>query len=92
MSTTALENKPAVVWSASPTGGEFVHPQLIEVLRTMSAQVLVGASLQIVGTQRLFDLHGELTDAITQAQVADSLEALRRALGDARGDAQDDAM
>lgn len=86
VSTTALENKPTVVWSASPTGGEFVHPQLIEVLRTMSAQVLVGASLQIVGARQLFDLHGRLTDATTQAQLADSLEALRRALGDARAD------
>ncbi len=81
VATTALVDKPTVVWSASPTGGEFVHPQLIEVLRTMSAQVLVGASLQIVGPRRLFDLHGHLTDATTEAQLADSLEALRRSLG-----------
>jgi chromate reductase, NAD(P)H dehydrogenase (quinone) len=81
VSTTVLENKPTVVWSASPTGGEFVHPQLIEVLRTMSAQVLVGASLQIIGARRIFDLHGHLTDATTEAQLADSLEALRRSLG-----------
>jgi chromate reductase, NAD(P)H dehydrogenase (quinone) len=87
VSTTVLENKPTVVWSASPTGGEFVHPQLIEVLRTMSAQVLVGASLQIVGARRMFDLHGHLTDATTEAQLADSLEALRRSLGAALGDA-----
>ena len=48
VSTTVLDQKPIVVWSASPTGSEFVHPALIEVLRTMSGNVLVGASLQIV--------------------------------------------
>lgn len=81
VSTTVLDQKPVVVWSASPTGGEFVHPALIEVLRTMSGNVLVGASLQIAGPRRLFDLHGHLTDAATEAQLADSLEALRRTLG-----------
>ncbi len=91
VSTTVLQDKPTVVWSASPTGGAFVHPQLIEVLRTMSAHVLVGASLQIVGARRMFDLHEHLTDATTEAQLADSLEALRRSLGAALGDASDTA-
>lgn len=81
VSTTALSDKPTVVWAASPTGGEFAYPQLIEILRTMSAQVLVGASLQIIGPRRLFDLHGHLTDAATEAQLTDSLEALRRSMG-----------
>jgi chromate reductase, NAD(P)H dehydrogenase (quinone) len=80
VSTTVLDQKPTIVWSASPTGGEFVHPQLIEVLRTMSANVLVGASLQLVGPRRMFDAAGILIDPICEAQITDSLHALRAAI------------
>ncbi|HEY6843536.1 MAG TPA: NADPH-dependent FMN reductase [Thermoanaerobaculia bacterium] len=47
VSDGTLVDKPVVVITIAPTFGEFAHAQLVEVLSTMSWNVLSGASLKL---------------------------------------------
>ena len=76
-----LINKPLVLWSASPSGAEFVHPQLLEICRTMSANVLTQASLKIPRARQALDAEGRLADEQLARDLKQSLAALRASSG-----------
>lgn len=80
VSGVEVVGKPTLVWSASPSGALHAHPQLVEVLRTMSADVLTEAALQITGARRAFDTDGRLADDALARTLAASLDALRTRL------------
>ena len=79
-----IVGKPTLVWSASPSGALHAHPQLVEVLRTMSADVLTEAALQVTGARRAFDADGRLVDGDLRQMLAESLSRLRDRLAEAR--------
>jgi chromate reductase, NAD(P)H dehydrogenase (quinone) len=76
VATVVTEHKPTVIWSASPTGGEFSHPQLIEVMRTMSADVLTDRSLQITNARAAVQLDGNVTNEELRARLQGSVVSL----------------
>jgi NAD(P)H-dependent FMN reductase len=80
VSGVEIVGKPTLVWSASPSGALFAHPQLLEVLRTMSADVLTDACLQVTSARRAFDGDGRLVDPELARLLAGSLDALRARL------------
>ena len=77
VSGVEIVGKPTLVWSGSPSGALHAHPQLVEVLRTMSADVLVEAALQVTSARRAFDADGRLVDAALHDLLAGSLARLR---------------
>jgi chromate reductase, NAD(P)H dehydrogenase (quinone) len=82
-----IVGKPTLVWSASPSGALHAHPQLVEVLKTMSADVLLAAALQVTSARRAFAADGRLVDDALAGRLKDSLELLRaRVAAGPRGD------
>lgn len=77
VSGVEIVGKPTLVWSASPSGALHAHPQLVEVLRTMSADVRIDASLQITNARRAFDADGRLVDEDLRRTLTDSLAQLK---------------
>jgi NAD(P)H-dependent FMN reductase len=73
VSGVEIAGKPTLVWSASPSGAQHAHPQLLEVLRTMGADVLAEAALQVTSARRAFDADGRLVDGDLRRTLADSL-------------------
>jgi chromate reductase, NAD(P)H dehydrogenase (quinone) len=84
VSGVEIVGKPTLVWSASPSGALHAHPQLVEVLRTMSADVLAEACLQLTSARRAFDADGRLIDADLGRTLAKSLSLLRERLAEPR--------
>lgn len=84
VSGVEIAGKPTLVWSASPSGAVHAHPQLCEVLRTMSVDVLLPGALQITSARRAFDADGRLVDAGLRRTLADSLSRLRDRLVESR--------
>jgi chromate reductase, NAD(P)H dehydrogenase (quinone) len=80
VSGVEIVGKPTLVWSASPSGALHAHPQLVEVLRTMSADVLPEAAVQMTTARRAFDADGRLVDGALARTLAESLAALRARL------------
>lgn len=78
VSTTVLSDKPLLLISASPSRGEFVHAQLTEVLKTMSAPPLA-ESIQTRGRQA-FDAVGHLVDDELRQQLRVGMGALVTAM------------
>jgi chromate reductase, NAD(P)H dehydrogenase (quinone) len=76
VATTVFDSKPSVLWTAAPTGGEFAHPQLMEVLRTMSANVLAENSLQISNARKALDASGAIIDDELRLRLQGSMSAL----------------
>jgi chromate reductase, NAD(P)H dehydrogenase (quinone) len=76
VATVVTEHKPLVIWSASPTGGEFSHPQLIEVMRTMSANVLMESCVQITNARAAVQLDGNVTNEELRARLQGSVVSL----------------
>ena len=62
VSSGEFMHKPVVLWSASPSGADYVHPQLMEVLRVMTARVVDAACLRISSARQSFDVSGHLID------------------------------
>jgi len=77
VSGVEIAGKATLVWSASPSGALHAHPQLLEVLRTMSADVLLDAALQVTSARRAFDAAGRLVDEDLGRTLAESLARLR---------------
>lgn len=77
VSGVEIVGKPTLVWSASPSGALHAHPQLVEVLRTMSADVLVEAGLQVTSARAAFDAEGRLVDGDLRRTLEASLARLR---------------
>ena len=73
VSSGELTDKPVVLLTAAPSGGEFVHAALIETLCIMGAHVLPDASLRTSAARK--DVDPELTQAL-----AASLRALAAAI------------
>ena len=74
--------KPVLLVSASPSGAAHAHAQLLEVLRTMSMQVMDGRA-HVFSSAKL-DAHGKVTSpeilavlATGVAQLAEACEVLR---------------
>jgi chromate reductase, NAD(P)H dehydrogenase (quinone) len=84
VSGVEIVGKPTLVWSASPSGAPHAHPQLVEVLRTMSADVLAEAGLQVTDARRAFDADGRLVDEALRRTLAGSLSRLRERLAAGR--------
>ena len=84
VSGVEIAGKATLVWSASPSGALHAHPQLLEVLRTMSADVLVDAALQVTSARRAFDAAGRLVDEDLGRMLAESLARLRGRVAGAR--------
>jgi chromate reductase, NAD(P)H dehydrogenase (quinone) len=68
--------KPVVLWNASAAGGQWAQASLLETLRTMSARVLVEASLLDPFLMRKLRPGEELTDEGAVRAVKSSLAAL----------------
>jgi len=84
VSGVEIAGKPTLVWSASPSGAPHAHPQLVEVLRTMSADVLPEAALQVTSARRAFDADGRLVDEGLNGVLAGSLARLRERVAEPR--------
>jgi chromate reductase len=84
VSGVEIVGKPTLVWSASPSGAHHAHPQLVEVLRTMSADVLIEAALQLTSARRAFHPDGSLIDGDLGRTLAKSLSRLRERLAEHR--------
>jgi chromate reductase, NAD(P)H dehydrogenase (quinone) len=67
--------KPVVLWNASAAGGEHAQSSLIEILRTMSARVLVEDSLLAPFLRKKL-AQGDELDAESARRVKASLAAL----------------
>jgi chromate reductase len=82
VSSGELTDKPVVLVNASPSGGEFAQPALIEILRTMSARVLADASLVAPFVRRKVDMQTDLVfDPAIAGPLRACLEALAAAIG-----------
>jgi chromate reductase len=82
VSSGELADKPVVLVNASPSGGEFAQPALMEVLRTMSARVLEDASLTAPFVRRKVDAQVELvSDPAIVGPLRACLAALAAAIG-----------
>lgn len=68
--------KPVVLWNASAAGGQWAQASLLETLKTMSARVLVDASLLEPFLRRKLQPGAELADADAVRAVKASLAAL----------------
>ena len=68
--------KPVVLWNASAAGGQWAQASLLETLKTMSARVLVEASLLDPFLVRKLRPGEELTDEGAVRAVKSSLAAL----------------
>lgn len=68
--------KPVVLWNASAAGGQWAQASLLEILKTMSARVLVEASLLDPFLVRRLRPGEELTDEGARHAVRSSLAAL----------------
>jgi chromate reductase, NAD(P)H dehydrogenase (quinone) len=62
VSSPVMIDKPTAVWTAGPGESEFAHPQLLEVLRTMSARIPREACLVIGRARQAFDAEGNLVE------------------------------
>jgi chromate reductase, NAD(P)H dehydrogenase (quinone) len=70
-----LAGKPVVLWNASAAGGEHAQASLVEILKTMSARVLVDDSLLAPFLRRKLEAGAALAGEAAQ-EVAASLAAL----------------
>ena len=68
--------KPVLLWNASAAGGQWAQAALLEILETMSARVLVEASLLDPFLRRKLRPGAELTDEDEARTVKASLAAL----------------
>lgn len=80
VSSGELVDKPVVLLNASPSGGEFAQAALLEILRTMSARVLVEASLVAPFVRKKLDPAGNVTDPEVARALGASLAALAAAI------------
>jgi chromate reductase, NAD(P)H dehydrogenase (quinone) len=76
VSSGELSNKPVVLWSTSPSGAQFVHTQLTEVLRTLCANVLQEGSHRFSNLRQAFDPIGRLIAKDLRKDLQESLELL----------------
>ncbi len=74
VSTTIINDKPLLLISASPSGGEFVHAHLTEVLKTMGVPPLV-ESLRVQG-RPVFDDAGLPVDVELRERLLRGARAL----------------
>lgn len=80
VSSGELVDKPVVLINAAPSGGEHAHAALVEILRTMSAQVLVEASLLAPFMRKKLDAAGNVADPEISRALGASLTALAAAI------------
>lgn len=67
VSSPVMIDKPTVLWTASGPGeSEYAHPQLLEVLRTMSARIIERACLNIGRARQAFLADGSIDEAVAQ--------------------------
>lgn len=81
VSSGELGDKPVVLLNASPSGGQFAQAALLEILRTMSARVLVEASLVEPFVRKKLDSAGIVADPEAARALGASLAALASAIG-----------
>jgi NAD(P)H-dependent FMN reductase len=75
VSTGELVDKPVALLNASPSGGEYAQPALLETLRTMNWKVLESASrISPFVRQKIRD---EVTDEETLEELGQVIAALR---------------
>jgi NAD(P)H-dependent FMN reductase len=80
VSSGELVDKPVVLLNAAPSGGEFAQAALLETLRTMSARVLVEASLLAPFVRKKLDPTGNIDDPEVARTLGASLAALATAI------------
>lgn len=80
VSSGEFMHKPVVLWSASPSGADYVHPQLMEVLRVMTATIVSEACLRISSARQSFDVSGQLIDRQLAQTLGQSLLLLAHAI------------
>lgn len=71
--------KPVLLWNASGAGGQWAQASLLETLKTMSARVLVDASLLEPFLRKKLQPGAALTDEGVARAVRSSLDALAAA-------------
>jgi NAD(P)H-dependent FMN reductase len=89
VSSGELDGKPILLINASPSGGQHTQAQLVEVLGTMSARVLVEAALRLQLVRSHLAPDGRVADPTVRAQLRSSLDALVAALAAGAPDAPD---
>lgn len=80
VSSGELYEKPVALVTASPSGGEYAHAALQEVLRVLTAKLVPSAVFQVRVARQAFDADGGLTDPALRAQLVDAQTALRKAI------------
>jgi chromate reductase len=79
VSSPVMIDKPTAVWTAGPGESQFAHPQMLEVLRTMSARIPLDACLVIERARQAFDADGRLVEPALAERLRASLVKLRAA-------------
>jgi NAD(P)H-dependent FMN reductase len=80
VSSGELSKKPILLLNAAPSGAEFAHPALVEVLRVLEGRVLDDATVTARTARRAFDESGRLVDETLREQLLGALRALERAM------------
>jgi chromate reductase, NAD(P)H dehydrogenase (quinone) len=78
VSSDAIMDKHVLVWSGGVA--EYAHDQLLEVLRTLTQNVVLDASLRVFGARQSFDAAGRLVNERVAEQLRASLARLKSAL------------
>jgi NAD(P)H-dependent FMN reductase len=73
-----MVGRPVALFSGSATEGSFAITALIEVLKTMSSNVVAEAIVSIPGVRTKISPIGEVTDPTTLAAIQDGLRNLRK--------------
>ncbi|MDB4990555.1 MAG: azr 2 [Myxococcaceae bacterium] len=76
VSSGEIMDKHVVLWGS----GEYAYDQLIEVLRTLTTNMLVDASRRISRARQSFDAAGRLTNPELASQLTASLVSLKSEL------------
>ncbi|MDB4977142.1 MAG: azr 2 [Myxococcaceae bacterium] len=76
VSSGEIIDKHVLLW----TSGHYVHDQLLEVLRTITNNVLVEGARRIERARQSFDKDGRLVNVVLAEQLASSMSTLRAAL------------
>ena len=79
VSSPEMIGLPVGLISGAASEGHFAQNSLIEILTTMSAQVIRPALLNIPGVRTQFDQHGKITDPAVSAQIQSAVWALAEA-------------
>jgi chromate reductase, NAD(P)H dehydrogenase (quinone) len=86
VSSGELNQKPVILWSASPSGAQHVHEQMLQVLRALDAKLAFEGCIRIPNMRNAFDTVGTLVSRPLEMKLDDSLCALEECIAEQRNE------